>query len=388
MDVSRRREHLSDTRLSLRSAERHNQCVRHVACRTAAAKFHKNGDMTYREMNSLPGVKVDHVRKKAKDGLSSDQMVAILEAAGARCIVADYTRARARADLHPFQKYIYGSIESGYPVIVFFGTKDKEHHAIPVFGHTFCENIWPPSAQGLYFRVGEETAYIPSESWLGEYIGHDDNCGSNFSIPRDLLYTRRRCTKRSKRAVLCGMQSECVAYIIATMPKETLVNPIDAEVIGAYYLFRILCEPKSIGTEWGQRLKQYADDFQVVLRPVLLSYQEYVSHLALLRDWERHRIKSWWIDILTGLEKSKMWMVEFSVPELFSTNRRKLGEILLRTDIEPGDEPNFGNWFLARMPDSFVLGPSNSADAGFEFMPSGVVGHVPLFGCERWRLGM
>ena len=45
-----------------------------------------------------------------------------------------------------------------------------------------------------------------------------------------LLYTRRRSLKRPG----------CVAYVIGTMPKEVLVNPIEAEVIGADYLISYL----------------------------------------------------------------------------------------------------------------------------------------------------
>jgi len=43
-----------------------NSCA-HVACRTVAARFHPDGDMTYREMNTLLGI--DHIQTRADSGL-------------------------------------------------------------------------------------------------------------------------------------------------------------------------------------------------------------------------------------------------------------------------------------------------------------------------------
>ncbi len=116
-----------------------NVCA-HVALRTAAARFHPNGDMSYREMNQLLGI--DHVNVKMGEGngLTYQQMQQVLEAAGAKCFPADYSNPSANPP--PFQKYIYGSIESGYPAIVIFGTTDPDGslHAVPVFGHTLNQD--------------------------------------------------------------------------------------------------------------------------------------------------------------------------------------------------------------------------------------------------------
>jgi len=87
-------------------------CCAHVALRTVAARFHRDGDMPYREMNKLVGI--DHVRRKAGNGLTCLEMAGILEQAGARCFGANYgTLPPAGAVSPPFQKYLYGSVESG-----------------------------------------------------------------------------------------------------------------------------------------------------------------------------------------------------------------------------------------------------------------------------------
>ena len=360
-------------------------CCAHVACRTVAARFHPNHDMTYREMNDLPGVDINHTSKTAEKGLSKDTMVKILESAGARCIVADYRKPRPGFDPPPFQKYLYGSVESGYPAILFFRTlmgSSPPYHAIPVFGHTFNEDMWVPIAEWSYFVVGAGTRYVPSEQWLSTFVAHDDNLGSNYCIPRHFLHAKRLCDNWPGGSRPCQTESDCVAYVIATLPKNVKVNPIDAEVIGADYLFRIRKEVAS-SNAWWSRLEDYAGQNKLVLRPFLLTALEYAQHLGSMSDWDHgtipENLRAW----VEQFSDRPLWMVELSVPELFSTNRRKVGEVLLFADRSPGTSRDFRNFLLARIPGYFVFftgGDFNTPE--FSLVPSPVRGHVSLFGCQ------
>jgi hypothetical protein len=56
-----------------------NVCA-HVALRTAAARFHNAGDMSYREMNDLLGI--DHKTFTVESGLNVDQMAQVLRKRG------------------------------------------------------------------------------------------------------------------------------------------------------------------------------------------------------------------------------------------------------------------------------------------------------------------
>ena len=167
-----------------------NVCA-HVAVRTAAACYHPNGAMLYREMNNLLGI--DHRSRKVGEGrgLSVKELIYLMEQAGARCFLADYESTTEQPV--PFQRLIYGSIESGFPSLVVFcfnsdspnedGNRHQSKHVIPIFGHTFNEDTWLPNANYFYFKLGPNIKYIPSDSWLSMFIGHDDNFGSNFCIP-------------------------------------------------------------------------------------------------------------------------------------------------------------------------------------------------------------
>ncbi len=362
-----------------------NVCA-HVAIRTAASRFHPNGDMTYREINTLLGI--DHVKRKVGGadggGLDYQEISQAIESAGARCFVGNYTKAPPKGvTALPFQKYLYGSIESGYPAIVFFGTSSGAYHVVPLFGHTFNEDTWVPNAEFSYFRIGAGTRYVPSESWLSAYISHDDNWGSNFCIPRQFLYARLSCTA-SSGASLCSIQPECVAYIIATLPKVVQVDPIKAEAVGADYLFSMIPDLPHYSEPWETRLSFYARQNLLVLRPILIDFNEYASHMARISDWTRNGIRNNLVHNLRSLSNEKVWMVELSIPELFSANRRKIGEVLLQAEVPGGTSRDFSNFLLARLPGCFALyeggGPSRPK---YRFIPSGTQGHVELYGCEE-----
>lgn len=359
-----------------------NVCA-HVAIRTAAATYHRTGDMSYREMNRIVGI--DHKKKYATPGLSTAEMVEILEAAGARCLVGNYSVADVRAP--PFSKYLYGSVESGFPVIIVFGTTtaENDYHAIPIFGHTFNEDIWVPRADYSYFRVGKGTVYIPSDSWVSMFVGHDDNWGSNFCIPRRYLQSKRTCTDLGGEPVFCPQDKSGVAHVISTFPKDVLLDPIRAEVIGADYLFTIVPLSEAICGEWGVRLASYVQSRRSVLRTHLVSGSDYVSHLARVSDWEGKSIDKLQIgDLREKLKDSHYWLVEVSVPELYPTNRRKLGEILLRSDIPATPKRDLGQFMLARIPGNFVFYDKGEAvNPSYKFVPTAIHTHIELFGCEE-----
>jgi len=80
---------------------------------------------------------------------------------------------------------------------------------------------------------------------------------------------------------------------------------------------------------------------------------------------------------------------------LFSANRRKIGEILIRADVDAGTQMDFKNFFCARLPGCFVVIEDGKAVASastrvqpkFLYVPVGVVDHVELFGCEETTAG-
>ena len=373
-------------------------CCAHVAVRTAAAVF-PAGHLSYRKMNQIVGI--DLSKRYPGNGLDKREMTAILERAGARCVVADYRvrlkkrKGQRKGPPAPFQKYVYGSVESGYPAIISFETTKypDSYHGIPIVGHTFNSDTWVPSAERFYFQLGPETRYVPSESWVSMYIGHDDNAGSHYCIPRYYFQTQRpRAAKskshRQRKSSLRRrrrLRRECVAHVIATLPSHIRVNPIQAEAIGMDYLLAMREQLDDLrDNDWVRRLAEFYDASLLVLRPVLVTAAEYASHLSRIRDWNGNRIRKDFIVELDKFSSEQLWMIEFSVPELFSANLRKLGEVLIRAERKIESKRSISSFLLARLPGSFALYESGDANhPHFEFFESGADGHVELFECEE-----
>lgn len=359
-----------------------NVCA-HVALRSAVSRFHKEGDISYREINKTVGI--DHVTRKAGGadggGLSLGEMVKVLENAGARCVTVDYQDDEITPANVPFHKYIYGSVESGFPALLAFGTHSGSGHVIPVFGHTFNQDTWVCNAESSYFKAAD-LEYIPSESWLSMYLAHDDNFGSNYCIPRRYLHAMIPCAQKEKPED-CPLNTN-VAGVIGTLPWEVKLMPITAEVIGAQYLFTILPQME-ISDAWDARLKFYAEHKRMVLRPILVTKKEYLEHLKCIHDWDDKQVKRYWLPILKKyLVDEYYWLIELSLPELFSANRRKVGEVLLRAENKFSGKLDFTNFALARLPEQFALYESGGIKSPkYSFIPSGIHGHVELFGCKE-----
>lgn len=380
-------------------------CCAHVALRTVAAGFHRAGDMTYREMNQLSGINkgeieglpdglpaIDHINRKISvhGGLCPIEMAHILDAIGAKCFRMEYMDVQNPLT-PPFENYLYGSLESGYPAIVGFESGPEQHHAIPVFGHTFNEDTWVPSAERTYFRIGEKTVYIPSHSWLSTFIGHDDNHGSNFCIPRHFLRTRPACDKVEKPEVVpCKRESRCVAYVIGTFPGTVKVDSAEAEAMGVDYLEPLLKQLLEQGQEWLKRLRAYFKGAFSVFRPVLIDSQQYIKHLGLVTDWEGNKIAKADIraidNIFQEYKLNHLWMIELSVPNLFEGNRRKIAEVLITAEIEADPDHRFDNYIMARLPGWFAfLKNVDGSGPRFMFRSSIVKSHVELYLCEETR---
>lgn len=311
-----------------------NVCA-HVALRTCLSLAIPAGDFSYRKMNKIlsdSGMPFDG------GGLSKEQILKIIESQGIKYRVLETEVDDIKM---PYQAYLYSSIESGYPALLGFsfefeseGKKEKQYHIIPVFGHTFNQDTWVPNAERSYFKIGKDTRYIPSEAWVSTYICHDDNFGSNFCLPR--LY----------------LSSDALT-VIALRPKEAEYDGIDAEAVALDYLNtlieKIAEEEKPAG--WMERLIWAVQKLGgwVVLRASFVSCEEYIEHLKLLKGWDYKTIPQAVIVELSSGLPSYLWIVEISLPEIFSANRRKLGEIVLNATIPLSSGKDLSAFLFARI---------------------------------------
>jgi hypothetical protein len=123
---------------------------------------------------------------------------------------------------------------------------------------------------------------VPSEAWVSSFIGHDDNFGSNFCVPR--LY----------------VTPEQVDYVVALLPEKVRYCGVVAEAIAANYLYSVLPELSVPQKPWLERLIASARRQDVVLRALSLPKDQYIHHLRDASDWDYKREKA---SICNALEK-------------------------------------------------------------------------------------
>lgn len=393
-----------------------NSCA-HVALRTVATRF-LGSDLSYRQINAWVAQYQRNNGEKERppaDGLTNDEICHVLEQCGARTFVADCERPE-RPPVS-YQLRLYASAESGFPGVVFFGTEqhtaegNRAYHVIPVFGHTFNEDTWAPGADLMYFPLRKATKCLTSAAWVSMFVGHDDNAGSNYCIPQHYMEPHRICRDDTGTAVLddkgnplaCRQQGGSVSYAIATVPTSVKADPIEAEAIAADYLLAILQEIPETFPGWKQRwqkrlavLREGAPKVRspegMILRTSFITGAQYVDHLAAVRGWDRKkRIPHGIRKVLSPFADDLFWITEVSLPELFSANRRKVGEVLIRADRQPTTARDAGSFLLARLPGCLVFlspptsgtAPETNGDPSFVYIPLEVDDHVELLACEE-----
>ena len=345
-----------------------NKACAHVALRSLFSRLLAEGDIAYSKMNAIAAKAVSNYNPS--NGLSPQQMRLIFDHFGVTYDDIDYTEEEknnpdVRSDI-PFQKYLYGGIESGCGGLLGFSMSgpqaNEEKHIIPFFGHTFNKDTWAPDADIAYFNIGGGVGYIPSESWTSSFIGHDDNFGPNFCVPR--LYVK----------------PEQVQYVVEFRQKKAKYSGTIAEAQALQFLYSI-CTHLDVQNKWSERLAYYAhpDIQKVILRAVSVTRKQYLYHLNSIKDWQGNREYKILIENLETLLPDTLWIVEISLPQLFPVNERKIGEIILNAERGLIKDIDFGLFLLGRLPEEyFFLKSVNQYSPRFVTIPSKLQSHVDL----------
>ncbi len=336
----------------------------HVALRTLLATILPEGDVTYSQVNALAGV--DHgdpVRRvgRGSQGLGPDQIEAVLRGLGFNPQFNHHEPGHGipmPAEVE-FQRLLYGYLESNIPVLLGFElapdpqTGNSSRHIIPVFGHSFNEDLWVPEAERHYFA--HNRGYFPSESWLSTYVCHDDNFGPYVCLPRHYL-------PRDSFRLLVGL-----------FPSGVNLPPDEAEAVALDFVTRATEAGLFPGIPWLDRLTAFCRANLIVLRTLCVDRETYLGHLRGLRDRERFDLEPNLVNRMAGHLPRQLWMVEVSAPELFPASRRKFGEVLVA--VTPQGPAGLPQVVGARLPGAVFL------VQGVDFNPerTRLAGHTDLF---------
>ena len=261
--------------------------------------------------------------------------------------------------LIPFNKLIYAGIESGAGALAGFMLSKGGGHIIPFWGHTFNKDTWVSDAELFYFKTGE-IAYAPSENWTSSFIGHDDNFGPNLCVPK-LYLTKKQ-----------------VNYVVEIFRPGVKFSGAKAE-IAAYQLFysilQFIKRNPNIN-KWTYRAYLAFISKRIVLRTVSLEKSEYLESLKNLKDWENNSEDEKIIDFLAEHLPEYIWLTEFSLPQLFPANERKIGEIILDATQYLDSNNSQAVFLAARFPSNWYF---PNEDGTFLSISSTLVSHTPNF---------
>jgi hypothetical protein len=349
-----------------------NKSCAQVALKSLLSRLNQ-GEISYRQINDL-AKRSSSISFDPAKGLDATQIRAVLEGFGVGFRDFDYTQfSEEERKNHPYQKYLYSGVESGCGALLGFrlagpATKGHERHIIPFYGHTFNKDTWAPEADVAYFRVGEKLGYVPSENWTSSFLGHDDNLGPNFCIPR--LY----------------IAPEKVDYVVELLKPGIMFGGAQAEALSLQFLYSVLNQLNQIAhssNAWLERLAHYSHPNiqRVVLRAIAVDRDTYIHHLKDERDWDGHSEPKGGVpDVLRRLLPKHLWIVEISIPQLFPANERKLGEIVLNGGVRLDPIKSSSSPFLlARLPGLYFFeSPGKSKKQRFLVLQSDLASHLPV----------
>ncbi|MHB8084402.1 MAG: hypothetical protein ACYDHZ_01060 [Dehalococcoidia bacterium] len=342
-----------------------NKACAQVALRSLISRINQ-GDVSYNKINEYAGS--SSPRFRPKEGLTAQQIQSVLNSFGIRFRDFDYTQHnQAYREDNPYRKYIYSGVESGAGALLGFrlsglGITDHACHIIPFYGHTFNKDTWTPDADRNYFRIGKGWQYVQSENWTSSFLGHDDNFGPNFCVPRLYVPTAN------------------VEYVNELLYPGIVFSGVQAEALSLTSLYSALDwinahQGEVANNVWLDRLTAMVGEYKIVLRSVSVDRDTYIQHLFKERDSDDNGENPQTIKAFGKRLPNKLWITEVSIPQLFPANERKLGDIVLNGGIELKGKSLDRPFLFVRLPGMYLL---KSATNTFLNVPSGIKSHISV----------
>lgn len=326
--------------------------------------------LTNRRINDLLGI--DHVTRRADDGLSSQQIQKVVSRLNRRCHTADFNE-RPRVD---YAAFVYPLVESRLPVIL--GIEGpSEPHVVAVLGHTVNSDRWAPEARQGYGCL-PMSQHMSSAAWADHFIINDDNYGMSITLPAETV---------QNFLVPQFNPNLHAAMAIGIVPPRVRIHGYLAEQSAARIAFGIV---NAISPAPRNKWLVYLQDLirealkamrsgrsptrTIVCRTLLMDRDGYARHLGVTTDSDANA--------LTEAEKRDLrkrlprifWLTEISLPDLYTANKHKLGDIVssanpTRRHIETGASIVFC-W----LPGLAIM----RKEGRLRSFPWSLTGHIPL----------
>ena len=320
---------------------------------------------------------------ETKKGLSSQELKEVIHQLGGKTTSADFTKDVSTE----YDQFIYPFIESSCPVILGiegwdFHSNSIISHAVSVLGHTLNSDRWEPEARPGYSKL-QPQPYIPATGWIEHYVINDDNFGMYLTLPSDMLRNHPPEPPQENPNLHATMA-------IAIVPQDVQIPGWFAEQIAVrtiqivvQIIQNLIKDEPGIPPSfvWIERLAQQPKNIisRTVSRTLLQTRESYTEHIESLEKDGHIALTP---EIQQGLSRlpNYIWVSEITLSHLYTGNKHKLGDVVIRTDagvIEKLIRGEIVDTELIRLPGFIYFGSSKKS------FFSNSKGHVPLIREEK-----
>jgi len=280
-----------------------------------------------------------------KGGLSTEQIETVVSRLGYKFHSANFSENTQIE----YDQFIYPSLESCFPVILGiqgYNLQEGRHisHVVSVLGHTINSDRWTPEAKRGYGSY-PIPYYIPSASWCDHFIISDDNYGMFGTLPSDMIRNFIVPTKNPNLHV---------SMALSILPSGVVLRGYEAEqraIVIAQKLVNVV--ELTAKNKWHERLKKskngkYKD---IVLRTLLQTKEQY---LGFIND-NASTLTANQQKCLDNLPKY-VWVTEVSLPNIYTGNKHKLGDVVIRANASKEEHKEGESLALAWFPGFIQIG--------------------------------
>ena len=310
--------------------------------------------------------RIDGDPPETKRGLGQQELEDVVRQLGGRTISVDFVQNTSVE----YDQFIYPFVESACPVILGiegwnFNRSSIISHVVSVLGHTLNSDRWEPEARSGYGGFPAES-YIPATGWVGHYIINDDNFGMYVTLPSDML---RNYLVPSKNPNLHATRA------VAIVPSDVQLSGLLAEGRAVSFVQSLIQKIKRpFPVIWLERLAQQSSS--IVSRTLLQtkeSYRQYID--GLVQDG--HTTLTPEIEQRLDNMPEHIWVSEITLPHLYTGNKHKLGDVIIRANATDEEYLAGKSFELAWLPGFIHFGSDHRT------FPWDIRTHVPLIREEK-----
>lgn len=316
------------------------------------------------------------------DGLNHEQMIKVVKAMGWSAHSANF-EGRAPTD---YQSFVYPLIESGFSVILGL-SGEKSDHVVTIHGHTLNTDRWPLE------RERRRVSHISTAEWADHFIAQDDNFGMYITLPTDDI-----------RSAIGSCETELVklseldqdtrrlwadnGHIVPTLKAVSCLGVVPANVVTLGYRAELLAM-KFVsgafgGTEssnrWFQKLKSQLPAIgsdaknSLVCRTLSVEARTYAESIRSSLNHPSGEILAKF-EACFPSANDRVWVTELTLADLYTGNKRKLGDVVLRANATNEDYQKRQAVAFAWLPGIAWFGQKWRADVEKEWP---ITSHIPL----------